>query len=59
MSKFIATPQHLQQIEHLVTEIPSRYVNLAQGILNVLRSFEPVIKEQTSDSEKSDVSKSE
>lgn len=45
MSKFIATQQHLQQIEHLVTEIPSRYVNLAQGILTIVRSFEPVKEE--------------
>lgn len=49
MSKFIATQQHLQQIEHLVTEIPGRYINLAQGILSIVRSFEPVKEEPKPD----------
>jgi hypothetical protein len=52
IKKFLATDQHMQQLEHIVREIPHRYDGIVQGIFTILRSFEPLVEENNPDTEK-------
>jgi hypothetical protein len=54
IKKFIATDQHMQQLEHIVREIPHRYDGIVQGIFTILRSFEPIVEDEKTDLQKSE-----